>query len=384
MSLPALQLKPGKGPRALQGHPWAYASDVKELLPREADGQAVELKDSRGRSLGAGLYNGHSQIVWRRFSREAKPLDRNFLEAALDAALERRVDEPFRRIVWSEADNLPGLVVDQFGDVLVVQLLTLGMDQRTGDIESVLAGRLNPREIIYRNDAPSRAHEGLKQEVRSRSGDRLPAEWFTIDGVAYFLDLFAGQKTGFFLDQRGEHAHVASMAKGRRVLDAFCNQGAFGLRCAQAGAASVLAIDISPECVQATKMNAGKNQLSVEAQQANMFDWFTDNRDAQFDLIVLDPPSFARNKKSLGGALRGYKELNLRALRLLSPGGILATYACSQNVGLDKFIEVAQEAVSDARRDVRLVEVTGQPADHPALLNMPESHYLKGLILEVR
>lgn len=384
MSLPALKLKPGKGPRALLGHPWAYASDVKELLPHDADGQPVELKDSRGRSLGAGLYNGQSQIVWRRFSRDVEPLDRGFIDAAISAAIARRSDDRFRRVVWSEADNLPGLVVDQFGDVLVVQLLTLGMDQRSAEIEAVLSERLSPREIIFRNDAPTRQHEGLELEVRSRSGERLQGEWFEIDGVEYFLDLFAGQKTGFFLDQREEHARIAALAKGRRVLDAFCNQGAFGLRCAQAGAASVLAIDISPECAQATKLNAGKNQLAVEVEQANMFDWFTEHREAQFDLIVLDPPSFARNKKSLGGALRGYKELNLRALRLLSPGGILATYSCSQNVGLDKFLEVAQQAASDARRDVRLVEITGQPADHPALLNMPESHYLKGLILEAR
>jgi len=382
--LPTLQLHSGKGPRSLQGHPWAYASDVKELLPPNKDGQAVELKDNRGRSLGAGLYNGQSQIVWRRFSRDAKPLDAALLGESIRAAIARRPDEPFRRVVWSEADGLPGLVVDQFADVLVVQMLTLGMDQRRAEIEAALAEQLASREIIYRNDAPTRQHEGLPLEVITRSGERPAADWFEIDGVHYFLDLFAGQKTGFFLDQRVEHRRVAEMAKGRRVLDAFCNQGAFGLQCAKADAESVLAIDISPDCVQAAKLNAGKNQLAIEVEQANMFDWFTEHRDAAFDLIVLDPPSFARNKKSLGGALRGYKELTLRALRLLSPGGILATYSCSQNVGLDKFMEIAQQAASDARRDVRLVEITGQPVDHPALINMPESHYLKGLILEVR
>lgn len=379
-----LQLKPGNAPRALKGHPWAYASDVKELLPPKFDGQAVELREARGRSLGSGLYNGQSQIVWRRFSREVVALDRAFLEQAIAAAIARRPHEAFRRVVWSEADSLPGLVVDQFNDVLVVQLLTLGMDQRKADIEAALTAQLSPREIVYRNDAPTRQHEGLLLEASTRSGERLQGEWFAIDGVEYFLDLFAGQKTGFYLDQRREHLRIAALAKGRRVLDAFCNQGAFGLQCAKAGAASVLAVDISPECAQATKMNAGKNQLDLAVEQANVFDWFTENRTAAFDLIVLDPPSFARNKKSLGGALRGYKELNLRALRLLSPGGILATYSCSQNVGLEKFIEVAQEAASDARRDVRLIEITGQPVDHPALLNMPESHYLKGLILEAR
>ncbi|WP_269540301.1 class I SAM-dependent rRNA methyltransferase [Cerasicoccus fimbriatus] len=382
--MPELQLKPGKGPRALHGHPWAYASDVKGLLPDAANGKAVELKDSRGKSLGMGLYNGHSQIVWRRYSRDAVKLDAAYLESAIGAAIERRSDDAFRRVVWSEADGLPGLVVDQFADVLVVQLLTLGMDDRRAEIEAALEKHLSPREIIYRNDAPSRQHEGLRMETTTRSGERLPAQWFEIDGVAYYLDLYAGQKTGFYLDQRREHLRIAGLANGRRVLDAFCNQGAFGLQCAKAGAASVLALDISADCIKATKLNAGKNQLTVEAQEANVFDWFTQNRDGQFDLIVLDPPSFARNKKAVAGALRGYKELNLRAMRLLSPGGILASYSCSANVGLNEFLDVAQQAAADAKRDVRLMEITGQPADHPALLNMPESHYLKGMVLEVR
>ncbi|GHB92332.1 class I SAM-dependent rRNA methyltransferase [Cerasicoccus arenae] len=382
--LPALQLKPGTGPRSLQGHPWAYASDVRELLPAKINGQAVELKDTRGRSLGAGLYNGQSQIVWRRFSREAKPFDHAFISHAIPAAIARREPRAFRRLVWSEADALPGLVIDQFDDVLVVQLLTLGMDARREDIESVLEECLSPREIIYRNDAPTRQHEGLIMKVSSRSGESFPAQWFTIDGVEYFLDLYEGQKTGFYLDQRSEHLRVAAMAQGRRVLDAFCNQGAFGLQCARAGAASVLAVDISQDCVKATKTNAGRNHLTVEAHQANMFDWFTENRKETFDLIILDPPSFARNKRAVDGALRGYKELNLRALRLLAPGGVLATYSCSQNVTLADFMAVAQHAASDARRDVRLIEITGQPVDHPALLNMPESYYLKGMILEAR
>ncbi|MEO0795614.1 MAG: class I SAM-dependent rRNA methyltransferase [Verrucomicrobiota bacterium] len=382
--LPSIQLKPGKGPRATQGHPWAYTSDIAKLLPASHNGEAVELKDSRGRTLGTGLFNGNSQIVWRRFSTESANLDRDYLGHLVKAAIGRRENEAFRRLIWSEADCLPGLVVDQFDKVLVVQLLTLGMDKRRADIEAVLTEQLNPSEIVYRNDAPSRQHEGLPLEVSTRSGDALPAQWYGIDSIDYFVDLYGGQKTGFFLDQRVQHRRIAQMASGRRVLDAFCNQGGFALHCAKAGAASVLAVDISAECVNAAKMNAGKNQLAIEVQEANMFDWFTENRKASFDLIVLDPPSFARNKRSLGGALRGYKELNLRAMQLLSKGGILATYSCSQSVGLSDVLEVARLAAADVRKDVRLMEVTGQPADHPALLNMPESHYLKGLILEVR
>jgi len=191
------------------------------------------------------------------------------------------------------------------------------------------------------------------------------------------------QKTGFFLDQRQQHLNIARHAKGRRVLDAFCNQGGFALNCAKAGASHVLAIDSSQDCVNAVKRNAEHNALKIETCCANMFDWFTQNRDERFDLIILDPPSFARSKQQLEGALRGYKELNLRALKQLNPGGILATYSCSHGVSADAFFSTLVDAAADSRRNVRLLERTGQPLDHPVLVTMPQSQYLKGLVVSV-
>lgn len=380
----SLKLKPGPAPRVLRGHPWVFSGEVTRLLPAEHNGQAVELRDSRGRFLGVGLYNGRSQIIWRRLSRDKAAFDEAFLAQALEAAIARRTPDTARRLVWSEADGLPGLVVDQFGDVLVVQALTAGMDQALPLITECLKRLLSPSEIVYRNDAPSRKLEGLETTVTTLSGERAGATWMTLDGIEFFIDLQGGHKTGFYLDQRAQHRGVAALTKGRRVLDGFCNQGGFALHCAQAGAASVLAVDISEECVQTARLNAGKNRLAVDFSVMNMFDWFTANRSESFDLIVLDPPSFARSKKSLDGALRGYKELNLRAMRLLSPGGILATYSCSQNVAPAQFMDVLAEAAGDARRDFIVREETGQPADHPVLLGMPESHYLKGAILQLR
>ncbi len=379
-----LKLKPGPSPRVLKGHPWVYTNEVAKLLPAEFNGQVVELRDARGRMLGSGIYNGRSQIIWRRLSRDRVELDLAFLESQLAAAIARRKPDTARRLVWAEADGLPGLVVDQFGDVLVVQILTAGMDAVQPQIAQALQKLLKPADIVFRNDAPSRKLEGLEQSVFTHSGERAGATWFNLDGIEYFVDLQAGHKTGFYLDQREQHQHVASYAKGRRVLDGCCHQGGFALHCAKAGASAVLAVDISEECIQAARLNAGKNQLAIDFEAKNLFDWFTDNREAQFDLIVLDPPSFARNKKSLKGALRGYKELNLRAMRMLSPGGILATYSCSQHVTSQLFNDVLCEAAADARREAIVLAETGQPADHPVLLTMPESHYLKGAILELR
>jgi 23S rRNA (cytosine1962-C5)-methyltransferase len=368
----------------LEGHPWAFAGEIDRRNQTLEDGEGVELCDTRGRSQGSGIWSNRSQIAWRRYSREARPFDAAFLDEALRGALARRPAGRYRRLVWSEADHLPGLVVDQFDRVLVVQTLTVGTELVLPQITAWLQENLAPSEIVFRNDATSRQYDGLPLEVRTASGKPFAPDWFRIEGVEYFLDLAGGQKTGFYLDQREQHLRVASFAKGRRVLDGFCNQGGFALQAARAGAVDVLGIDSSEECVQAAGRNADRNKLKPRFLRANMFDWFTENREGvAFDLIVLDPPPFARNKDALEGALRGYKELNLRALRLLAPNGILATYSCSQRVGTSDFLAMLGDAAADARRTARVLEITGQPADHPVLLSFPESHYLKGAILRV-
>ncbi len=359
-----------------------FAGEVRSQPNPEFNGQSVVLKDERGRFLGVGVYNSKSQIVWRRFSRDARAVfDQAFLERTIKKAVSRRPDGSFRRLLWSEADDLPGLIVDQFDSVLVVQAVTLAVDQRLPAISEILQDLLQPEVILFRNDAPSRQHEGLSLEVRTADGRAFPPKWFAIDGMEYFLDLQKGHKTGFYLDQREEHARVAAFAKGHNVLDGFSNQGSFALHCARAGATSVTAVEISEECVALAGKNAARNRLKVKFVQENLFDYFTAHRKEKYGLIILDPPSFARNRKAVDGALRGYKEINLRALRMLEPGGILATYSCSLHVDRALFIEVLRQAAADSGRRVEVIAQTGQPIDHPVLLTMPESEYLKGCYL---
>ncbi len=380
--LSQITLKNGLRARVLQGHPWVFAGEIRSKPNPKLDGDSVVLKDARGHFLGVGIYNSRSQIVWRRFSRDTRAVfDRKFLEWAIQKAVNRRAQGPFRRLVWSEADNLPGLVVDQFDNVLVTQALTLAVDQRQQVICEILEELLKPEAILFRNDAPSRQHEGLPLDVRTANGRDLPPRWFSIDGVEYTLDLQTGQKTGFYLDQREEHAKVAAFADGRRVLDGFSNQGSFALHCAKAGAASVTAVEISEECVGLARKNAQRNGLEIEFVEDNMFDYFSSHRKQKYGLIILDPPSFARNRKAVEGALRGYKEINLRALRMLESGGTLATYSCSRHVDRALFMEVLRQAAADSGRRVEVIAQTGQPPDHPVLLTMPESEYLKGCYL---
>ena len=380
-----IRLKLAKRPaRVLRGHPWVFSGEI-ETPPKIEDGVAAELLDARGNSLGAGIWSGKSQIVWRRFSRVVREWDADFLAAALEKSVARRGNAPeCCRLVWSEADSLPGLVVDKFEDTLVVQALTVGADRLLPRVAEWLDAKFAPAEIIFRNDAPTRRFEGLESRV-SFWRDRAHApRWFRIDGLEYFLDLANGQKTGFYLDQREQHSRVArAFAKGRSVLDACCNQGGFAMQCSRAGAAEVLGVDVSDAAIEACRKNCARNGIgNASFESANLFDWFGENRDRRFDLVILDPPPFARSKDALEGALRGYKELNLRALKMLTPGGVLATYSCSQRVGDELFLDVVSSAARDAKRDVRLLEVTGQPADHPSLLNFPESRYLKGLIVQ--
>lgn len=382
---PSLKLKPNANSRVLTGHPWVFANECEVLLPGEHDGRVVECRDRAGRFLGTGIYNSKSQIVWRRLSRDRTELDEAYLRGALGRALGRRAAGTFQRLVWSESDDLPGVVVDRFGDTLVVQIQTLAMETWTPTIGDLLAELVQPAEIIFRNDAHIRKLEGLPLEVHTRSGADWAPRWVAIDGLEYWLDLQGGQKTGFYLDQRGQHARVATHAAGRRVLDAFCNQGSFALHCAKAGATGVLGLDSAFDAVgQATK-NAARNHLTAEFLGANVFDWFTAQRETApaWDLIILDPPPFAKSKSALEGALRGYKELNLRAMKALRPEGVLATYSCSHHMQDAQLRAVLAEAAADAKRRVHVLEYCHQPADHPVLVTMPESEYLRGYILRV-
>jgi len=399
MATPTLKLKPNAKPRVLAGHPWVFANEVEVLLPADQDGEVVECRDRADRFLGTGIYNSKSQIVWRRFSRERAALNAAYLRGAVERAVGRRDGPSFakasegtqvtsaqcRRLVWSESDDLPGLVVDQFGDTLVVQIQSAAMEKRSALIGDVLAEVLKPAEIIFRNDAPIRRLEGLPLEVHTRSGQAWEPRWVKIDGFDYWLDLQAGQKTGFYLDQRAQHPLVAKYCAGKRVLDAFCNQGPFALHAARAGATKVLGLDSAEDAIAAARRNAERNEVKAEFGVANVFDWLNDASRAGeplWDVIILDPPPFAKSKSALEGALRGYKEINLRALQRLAPGGILATYTCSHHMQDAELRGVLADAAADAKRKVRVLEFCHQPPDHPVLVTMMESEYLRGYIVQ--
>lgn len=382
----SLKLKANIRSRVLTGHPWVFANEVEALASAENDGEVLELRDRTGRFLGTGIYNSRSQIVWRKLSRDRVVLDESTLRGALTRALARRGGPDAaanRRLVWSESDDLPGLVVDQFGDTLVVQIQTLALDKRAALVVDLLAELSGATEIILRNDANIRRLEGLPLAVHTRSGKDWEPRWHSIDGFYYWLDLQNGQKTGFYLDQREQHAKVARFAKGRRVLDAFCNQGSFGLHAARAGAAVVKGLDSAFDAISQAKRNAERNAVSADFESVNVFDYFGAKHGEIWDLIVLDPPPFAKSKSTLEGALRGYKELNLRAMKALAPGGLLATYTCSHHMQDAELRGVLADAATDAKRKVQVVEFCHQPADHPVLVTMPESEYLRGYILRV-
>lgn len=382
--LAKLRLKAHTPARVLSGHPWAFMGEILTGVNLPPDGSCVELTDLRGHTAGSGLWNSKSQIAWRRYSRRSEMLEGSVLENLVRTAVQRRGERKVGRLIWSEADSLPGLIVDRYGDCLSVQALTLGMDQRLPQVLPILQTLVKPREMVLRNDASTRKLEGLDQYIKTVSGQPLEPFWLEVGGIQTYIDLLSGQKTGLYLDQIEQHSNVARYASGRNVLDAFCNQGGFGLACAKAGAKSVLGLDSSEDAIDAARRGALQNSLTARFEVANVFDWFTENREHSFDLIILDPPPFARKKEDIKAALRGYKELNLRAMKMLNKGGILATYSCSHRISDGMVLGVLESAAGDAHRDAYILERTFQPADHPVLVNFPESLYLKGFILEMR
>lgn len=380
----ALRLNHPNRPRSTRGHPWVFANELREKPAESLDGETAELRDSAGRPVGWGIVNTASQIVWRRYSRNHRTLDQAFFLERISDAIARRAPEQTRRLVWSESDGLPGLVVDQYGDCLVVQVMTLALERRLDLISNALQQVLEPKSMVLRHDAPVRRLEGLPLEVRVLAGSTPEPFWLDVGGLEQWIDLMGGQKTGLYLDQRFEHARMAALAPGARVLDLCCNAGGFGLHAARAGAASVQGVDSSATALDLARRNADRHGLAAKCTwtEANVFDFLnTLPAEARWDLIILDPPPFARSHKALEGAVRGYKELHLRCLAHLAPGGRLATYACSHHLTHDLFLELIGDASHDARRDVRVIEHRHQPSDHPVMPGMPESEYLRGFLL---
>jgi 23S rRNA (cytosine1962-C5)-methyltransferase len=364
------------------GHPWIYRSDVTEA--QGAGGDIVTVKGARGRVLGRALFSDRSQIAVRMIEYGERS-EADWLAQRIEAAIAFRasldVDATAVRLIHGEGDLLPSLIVDRYADYLVVQALSQGMDRLLPEVVRLLNERLQPKGILARNDPRSRALEGLEQKVEVLSGSIPDSVTVAELGIHYEVDLRRGQKTGLFLDQRENRAAAAAYAHGR-FLDCFSYNGGFALVLGRK-ASETIAIDVSEDAVARVKENAARNGIAVDARAGNVFDELRglERTRERFDTIVLDPPAFAKNKAAVANARAGYKEINLRALKMLNPGGILVTCSCSYNVNEGLFAEIVYEAAVDAQAHVTVVEKRMQGRDHPVLLGVPETYYLKCFIL---
>ncbi|MFN7999434.1 MAG: class I SAM-dependent rRNA methyltransferase [Acidobacteriota bacterium] len=375
--------------RVRAGHLWIYRSDV-TAKPKVESGAVVRVVDQRGRFVAWAHYGAESEISLRLLAQQEAPLERAFWRARLQAAAawrERVVgNTDSYRLIHAEGDLLPGLIIDRYGDSFTLQTLTRGMDALKPLWVELLNEAFQPRLIVERNDAKVRQLEGLPMKNSLLHGTPEDAAEFAINenGLKFLVNLLEGQKTGAFLDQRENRAAVMQYARGRG-LDCFSFHGSFALHLAK-GCERVTAVDISAPAIERAQHNARLNELNnIEFLEANVFDQLRDYDDAgeRFDTIVLDPPAFAKNRGAVEAALRGYKEINLRALRLLNPGGVLITCSCSYHVGEELFLEMLTEAARDANRAIQIIEKRTQGRDHPILLTVPETYYLKCVILRV-
>jgi 23S rRNA (cytosine1962-C5)-methyltransferase len=374
--------------RILHGHDWVYQTEILKTFGDPAPGEVISIKDGRDRLLGSAIYNPRSQIVARRFSRQRQDLDLDFFSRRIEqAAAFRRNWLGNRnpgRVVWSESDGLPGVIIDRYQSHFVLQTLTLATDQRKDLIVQALQQLFSPESILERNDVPVRKAEGLPLVSGLLHGQVPENLEIEIGGSRFQVDLQSGQKTGFYLDQIDNYAEVARFAAGKRVLDCFANQGAFALACARGGATRLTAVESNEALAQAIERNARLNGIEIDARAENVFDFLTAQieMESKYDLIVLDPPSFAKSRDTLNSAWRGYKEIHLRALQLLSEEGLLVTFSCSHHVTREMLLDVVVEASVDAKRHLRLIKSLSQPLDHPVLPHLPETEYLKGFIFQ--
>ncbi len=371
--------------RILSGHVWIYRSDLADASQAEP-GAIVQLVDHKKRFWGQALYSSESQIALRLVTREKRPIDKAFLaeRIAAAAAFRKQVVEGSQayRLVATEGDLLPSLIIDRYGDCFVLQTLSQGMDRLKPTVVEILQEQFSPRSIIERNDAAVRALEGLPEQKGLLAGEAVSEVVAEENGAKFCYDLMGGQKTGGFLDQRENRTAARAYARGR-LLDCFCYTGGFAITLARQ-CDSVLGIETSPDALRLARRNQELNSLSnIEWREANCFDFLkaADQEGQRFDTVVVDPPPFARQKSSVESALRGYKELNLRALKILTPGGFLITCSCSFHVSEADLLEAIASAALDAHRTVTVVERRTQSRDHPILLTVPETHYLKCLIL---
>jgi 23S rRNA (cytosine1962-C5)-methyltransferase len=394
MTLPRVVLKPGKDKPVRNHHPWVFSGAIARVQGEPADGDIVDVVDGRGVWLARGLINRQSQIAVRLFSWiEGETLDGDFLGQRIAQADQwrRRVIPPevtAYRVVFSEADGLPGLVVDRYADILTVQFSTLGLEQRKADVVEALDAVLKPAAILERADAEVRGREGLGAFEGVLLGQAPPTVEIEEYGLCFAVDLKGGQKTGFYLDQRENRRRVAAYCQGARVLNCFAYTGAFAVHAAHTGAAQIINVDTSVEALKLAERNLRLNGFDRPQDEyivGDVFQVLRDYRarDERFDVIILDPPKFAYSAAQVERAARGYKDINLQAFGLLASNGILATFSCSGLIDQRLFQQIVFGASADADREAQIVERLTQAPDHPVRLSFPESEYLKGLVCRV-
>jgi len=390
--IPHLVLRPGRDRRVRGGHPWIFSNEIQDLEGIPGKGDAVEVFSAKGDFLGTAYFNPHSLIAARLLSRKREDIDApSFYKDRIAAAARRRIfhypSENALRLVFGESDGLPGLVVDRYGDVLVVQLLAAGMECRREAIVAALQELFAPRAIIARNDVAVRALEGLDQTVELLTGTPPGRVVITEHGLEFLVDVMAGQKTGHFLDQKENHLALRGRVAGRRVLDLFCYSGAWSLQAAQFGANSTTGIDISPHAVALAAENAARNNLTDRCRflQGDGFDALRQGQQGneRYGAIILDPPAFVKSKQRLAEAAKGYLTINRRAFEVLEEDGYLFSCSCSYHLTREHFLDILRQAARQAGRSVVIEEVRGQALDHPVALACPETDYLKCAVLRV-
>ena len=379
-----------KEQRVFGGHPWVFRSDIARVEGDVSDGDVVRVASDRGIFLAMAVYNPRSQISLRILSRKEEPIDRAFIQARVKRAIAyRRTFADLRscRLLFAESDGLPAVIADSFGDVIVLQSLSLGMEAFQQDIVDALAEELHPAGIYERNDVPVRALEGMEQRTGLLYGEVPDRIEMVENGVHFWVDVKEGQKTGFFLDQKENRAAIAPFVKDAKVLDCFTHTGSFALHAALFGAREVIGVDVSEFACEFASENARLNGVEdrVRFECANAFDFLRKAQDShqEYDMVILDPPAFTKTRAAVPGALRGYKEINLRGMKLVKDGGYLVTCSCSHHVLPPLFLEMLNAAQKDARVQLRQVEMRTQGRDHPILPASPETQYLKCGIFQV-
>lgn len=382
--MPKAYLKPARERRVEMGHPWIFRSDIDRVEASAQPGDVVDVHAARGRFLGRAYYNPASMITLRMLTRHDEPIDRDFFYRRVQQAYDYReafCDLDSCRLIFAESDRLPALIVDSFGDVLVMQCLALGMERYKQDVTDALVELLHPAGIYERSDVPVRALEGLEQYTGLRYGQVPDRVEMVENGVHFWVDVKQGQKTGFFLDQKENRAAIAPFVRDARVLDCFTHTGSFALHAGHYGAREVTGVDISEYACQFATENARLNGLEdrVHFQEANAFDLLAEQsrHGEKYDVIILDPPAFTKTRAAVASAARGYKEINLRAMKMVREGGYLVTCSCSQHILPAHFLEIVRDAARDAHVQLRQVEYRTQGRDHPILPAAPETQYLK-------